>query len=335
MGRYDFVSPGAAAGQGLDEVLVRNRLEARQKLLDDLQRQQVESNMAYRQAEAASQAEYQHGRAVREQAEADKLADEKTNRANYLTGMQDYMAGPEYAKLDPHVQQAIKLAHISGDEATLKGIMGSLSKPQTPMVPGMVFDQEQGTISPMIGPDKKPYMVKEGTQPYNRVRPPREPAVPKSTYAAPGLTTDKGQLITVIDGIPYAVNPATGKNEVYTGKVGAKPSSAGTKKGAIPFAAFKDVTAKTAKATEGVHWWNPSAKPGDIAAKNSAIQAAVATYPTTQDVRDTAMDIMFNPKTDPNLTTEELIQRHINPEDWENPDDLNDLRNLLNGLRQK
>lgn len=70
---YLTMTPGSAVAGQLQDILTRKRLQARQNMLDDLNRRNTESEMKYREENAAGLREQREGMAAQRKATADKM----------------------------------------------------------------------------------------------------------------------------------------------------------------------------------------------------------------------------------------------------------------------
>ena len=338
MSQYNFVSPGAAAGAGLEDVLTQARAQRRQQMLDEITRKNVESEISARREQsetaarnAASAAEERQGMAAWRNAQMQDINDKRQAREQGRQGRHEFISGLP-TDVDPKIKQGLQLADASDDDELFKTIMNRYLQPNPDDQYVAVLDDSGNTVN---------------WAPKGSIHLPRTPATPRQSFTAPGLTTDDGRLVTVIDGVPHAINPKTGKNEVYSGKIGAKPVQPRQGSGTLPAAMFNKIAdlRKKATPTPGMLWGSRDPNPQDVAAYNQAQQNAIAAYPTSQDVRDTAMDIVFGtmpdpkdpkntlPKIDPNMPTSKVIESYLDPNDFSDPSELEQLSNLLQLIR--
>lgn len=304
MSQYNFVSPGAAAGAGLEDVLARNRAEARQRMLDEVSKRNIESEMQARRQQsdiaaqnAASMEQYRTGEAARWQAEADERTSRVDARKKMHQGITDYIAG--HPDMDEKTRTGLEWANMGEDDDLLKTMIGKFMTPQTNDEWFPVYD-ENGNDTGNWAPKGAHFLPRE----------PRQPATPKQTFTTPGLVTEDGRLVTVVDGVPYAVNPKTGKNEVYSGKIGAKPTMSNRKPGQVPSAVQNKLTDLRGKASREANMFGlGGATKQDIAAYNQAMENFISDYDASPDVKETVRAILASPK-DQGNSTDVIVKRH-------------------------
>src|SRR4051812_7935866 len=108
MSRYQFLSPGAAAGDALVDQLAKSRAEQRQNLLDEITRKNAESERTYR--DQSAQADQRRAAADEEwrKSQLQGVSDAKAAKQR-RHDMIDQMLGDQN-QMDPQVRQALSIA---------------------------------------------------------------------------------------------------------------------------------------------------------------------------------------------------------------------------------
>jgi hypothetical protein len=117
MGKYQFVSPGAAAGAGILELLTQRREEERQRILDEITAKNAESQRA---------AQEQQIRASQEAVEASRGQRERETLKASLPGRE---LGEDLGSLPPELKELYKKYGMAG--AKPKGITPAVGAEET------------------------------------------------------------------------------------------------------------------------------------------------------------------------------------------------------------
>lgn len=168
MGRYQFYSPGAAAGDSIVELLAQRRAEARQAMLDQITKQRFD-------VEAADSEERR--KATEEEITSSKDA---RDRANYEEARKGWRKGKQVdtTNMDPAiVQRGIRLGHIGPKPAgntpvvesssELSGIAGPLDPESVPIEGNTTPENVSGVENekpPVEDPNSKYYLGDAGEQ---------------------------------------------------------------------------------------------------------------------------------------------------------------------------
>ncbi len=155
MGRFDFISPGAAASGALKQFLVEQEAQKRQMMLDEITRQNQQIALG-REARLAESTDAQiantkaNTQSLIEQRNATKALNEQTLRdkvsARYLPG--DVVDAGDEALVTGTAQQTLPGRSIAMTTAApgigpqAETVSGSAPEAPAPMVPGVVMDQQ-------------------------------------------------------------------------------------------------------------------------------------------------------------------------------------------------
>ena len=172
-GNPNMTTPGSAVADTLQAILADKRAEARQIMLDELNRRNTESEMTARQEQADTNKMYREAyKAQRDQniatskATQDRLravstwaaAQNPDNDEELKTAFQFIQQDPERGE---QLLQAILARKLSNDAKSKKN-----------MVPGYYFDPKTQSLKPLMKDlpaplvGQEPYMVTEGSQPH-------------------------------------------------------------------------------------------------------------------------------------------------------------------------
>ena len=207
----EFQTPGDAVAGQLQDILARKRAVARQSMLDQIQQQNMQSEMQYRAEQAASNKEQREAHAQDYLAQQ-RVRDAQTARENQEDiDYANFMKSPEFAKLDPRIQAGFNLAQHA-DRTQRRQLISDLKPPTSDAtVPGLIYDEDTKSLKPAVGPDGKPWMTKPGERPLI------QPRAQQQNYAPVGFTPDPNKpgnfLATFFD----TKNP----NQMVTRPVGA------------------------------------------------------------------------------------------------------------------
>jgi hypothetical protein len=124
MSRYQFLSPGAAAGDALVDQLAKSRAEQRQNLLDEITRKNAESERTYR--DQSAQADQRRAAADEEwrKSQLQGVSDAKAAKQR-RHDMIDQMLGDQN-QMDPQVRQALSIANAGEDDSALDAVINHM-----------------------------------------------------------------------------------------------------------------------------------------------------------------------------------------------------------------
>lgn len=317
MGRYDFVSPGAMAGQGLLETLTKNRLENRQRMLDELQQQNIQSEISNRQSQAASAAEERSAMAEWRKSQAADNADKKAQRERSRTGFHNFVT--QHPEIDGKTKQMLDLADQTGDDDLYKTIVSRV------MTPDKSSSDEWMPVYDYNGHPTGDWAPKGA---HFTQRPPAEPRTPREPSSVAGRD-EHGHGVILQDGNLWVTEPG-GKREPYTGPLDAKASATGSKTAYTPqeMAKAADLRAK-ATPTPGRVYGTNQPDPKNVAAWEQFREGVINRHQASPDVNDTIRDILNTEG--PEVTNDEILAKDLS--NFDNPKDQNDFKDLLYFLR--
>lgn len=144
MAAFDDTTPGSAVANQLQQILLQKRNQQRQDMMDQLNAQNVQSQMQYRQDQAETNKSYRDAWARQRDALAAEEQDKANRRTQTLANFDNYMQSPAFSQLDPSIQQQFRAARISGDPQELTkviGNMGAMNKPN-PYPGGELYEMD-------------------------------------------------------------------------------------------------------------------------------------------------------------------------------------------------
>ena len=147
MPRYDFRSPGADAGNAIQEFLVQRKMEERQRMLDASAQQQQDSVASYRDRDISLREQQQQQRMA--QAEQDEI--QRQEEAQRQASIDGNLQGMNRRAADvmmqgrPDADTAYKMqAEFMGEGFPVPGVISGAANPQVPSRQMMTLPAEGG-----------------------------------------------------------------------------------------------------------------------------------------------------------------------------------------------
>lgn len=217
----DFTTAGAAVANTLQDILTRRTAEKRQGFLDQLNQQNLQHEWDYKDQQASSLADERAATAEqrREQSqlfgeqEEDRRSD-RTRRAGQDSASQALMSSPEFAKLPPLNQLAIRYKVAHGDAPSVADFTAE-AKPA--LSPRYKINKLTGNAEPILGPDGKALMGPENApfESYGE-QPQRPPSDPNDVFGSYDVPTGNNNP----DGTPEVLHTFTSPRLLHNSNPG-------------------------------------------------------------------------------------------------------------------